>query len=126
MKTLIDSAYEERKWLILYLHNIDIKVKASQGNGDFQPGEDLLFSPSGATGRYGRELFSWLYFVPMSGTPRAGDIITGRSSKASCRLDEILYNDPEELVELIEYIHARHPDMKIVTIDKGLDIYNVK
>lgn len=126
MKALIDNAYAERKWLILYLHNIDIKVKASQGNGDFQPGEDLLFSPSGATGRYSRELFSWLYFVPISGTPQAGDTIAGRSGGAACRLDEILYNDAEELGELIEYIHARHPDMKIVTIDKGLDIYNVK
>ena len=126
MKKLIESAYAEGKWLIIYLHNIDIRIRASHGNGDFQPGEDLLFSPSGAAGRYTMELFSWLYFVPMSGTPRAGDIITGRTSKAACRLDEIFYNDAEELEGLIKYVHSAHPDMKIVTLDKGLDIYNVK
>ena len=126
MKGLIDMAAAEGKWLILYLHNMDIKVKTSQGNGDFQPGEELLFSPSGIMGRYSKGLFDWFYFVPLSGTPQPGDTITGQSSKATCYLDEILYNEKEALTGLIEYAHSRHPGMRIVTIDKGLDIYNVK
>lgn len=127
MKSLIDKAFIERKWLILYYHNLDIKVRVSPDNyGTFLAGEELLFSPSGARGRYSKELFSWLYYVPVSGTPRSGDTITGRSSRASCHLDEIIYNDREDLGELIEYTHSRYPDMKIVTIDQGLDIYNIK
>jgi len=123
MKGLIDMAAAEEKWLILYLHNMDIKVKASQGNGDFKPGEELLFSPSGAMGKYSKELFDWFYFVPLSGAPRPGDTITGQASKATCYLDEILYNEKEALAELIGYARSRHPGIRIVTIDKGLDIY---
>jgi hypothetical protein len=62
----------------------------------------------------------------LSGTPQPGDIITGQSSKATCHLEEILYNEKEAITELIEYTHSRHPRMRIVTIDKGLDIYNVQ
>jgi peptidoglycan/xylan/chitin deacetylase (PgdA/CDA1 family) len=126
MKELIDIASAEGKWLILYLHNMDIKVKASQGNGDFKPGEELFFSPSGTRGRYSKELFDWFYFVPLSGTPQSGDTIAGQSSKATCYLDEILYNEKEALTELIVYARSRYPGMRIVTIDKGLDIYNLK
>ena len=64
--------------------------------------------------------------MPLSGNPQAGDTISGRTSRALCHLDEIIYNETEEFGELIEYAHARYPDMKIVTIDQGLDIYNVK
>lgn len=127
MKALIDRAFIERKWLIIYHHNIDIKVRVSSSNGRaFQPGEKLLFSPSGATGRYSTELFSWLYYVPASGTPHTGDTIAGQASGATSYLDEILYNEIEEFGELIEYTHSRYFNMKIVTIDHGLDIYNIK
>jgi peptidoglycan/xylan/chitin deacetylase (PgdA/CDA1 family) len=126
MKRLIDRAAAERKWLIIYLHNMDIKVIASGGHGSFRPGEGLLFSPSGATGRYNTELFNWLYFVPFSGTPREGDTITGQSSGATCRLDEVVYNEKKALTGLIEYARSRHPGMRIVTTDEGLDIYKMK
>ncbi|MBI1810832.1 MAG: polysaccharide deacetylase family protein [Nitrospirae bacterium] len=127
MKALIDIAFIERKWLIIYHHNIDIKVRVSPGNsGSFLPGEELLFSPSGARGRYSKELFSWLYYVPVSGTPHTGDTIAGQASGATSYLIEILYNEIEELGELIDYAHSSYPDMKIVTIDQGLDIYNIK
>lgn len=126
MKSLIDKAYAERKWLILYHHNLDIKTRVSPDNSKtFFANEELLFSPSGARGRYSRELFSWLYFVPLSGTPQAGDTIIGQTSGATCRLDEIIYNDREDIEQLIEYTRSRYPDMKIVTIDQGLDIYKV-
>jgi peptidoglycan/xylan/chitin deacetylase (PgdA/CDA1 family) len=127
MKALIDRAYAEKKWLILYHHNLDIKVSVSPDNrGTFLAGEELLFSPSGARGRYIKELFSWLYFVPLSGTPKTGDTIIGQTSKATYRLDEIVYNDKEDIGELIRYTQSRYSDMKIVTIDQGLDIYNIK
>jgi peptidoglycan/xylan/chitin deacetylase (PgdA/CDA1 family) len=126
MKGLIDIASAEGKWFIAYLHYVYIKVKTSRRNGDFKPGEDLLFSPSGAVGRYRSEFLNYFYFVPLSGAPQPGDIITGQSGKATCHLEEILYNEKEAVAELIEYTHSRHPAMRIVTIDKGLDIYNVK
>ncbi|PIV44599.1 MAG: hypothetical protein COS28_00080 [Nitrospirae bacterium CG02_land_8_20_14_3_00_44_33] len=127
MKALIDRAYAEKKWLMLYYHNLDIKVRVSPDNsGTFLAGEELLFSPSGARGRYSKELFSWLYFLPVSGRPQAGDTITGQTIGATCHLDEIIYNDKEDIGELIEYMHSRYPDMKIVTIDQGLDIYKVR
>ncbi|PKL52631.1 MAG: hypothetical protein CVV37_00075 [Nitrospira bacterium HGW-Nitrospira-1] len=126
MKALIDRAGAERKWLILYLHNIAVKVKVSQRDGVFQQGETLLFSPSGARGRYTKKLFDWFYFVPLSAPPHAGDTITGQSGKATCHLEEILYNEKEALTELIEYARSRHPGMRIVTLDKGLDIYKVR
>jgi len=127
IKSLIDRANSENKWLILYYHNLDIKVRVSPDNtGTFLKGEELLFSHSGARGRYSKELFSWLYFLPVAGTPQAGDTIIGQTSKATCRLDEIIYNDKVDIGGLIEYTHSRYPDMKIVTIDQGLDIYKVR
>jgi len=126
MKELVDIASAEGKWLIFYLHKMDDKVKTSHGNGDFWPGEELLFSPSGARGRYRKELFNRFYFIPLSGTPQSGDTVTGQSSSATCYIDEIFYNGKEALKELIDYVRSRHPAMRIVTINKGLDIYNVK
>ena len=126
MKALIDRAGAERKWLILYLHNIVVKVKVSQRDGVFQPGETLLFSPSGAKGRYSKGLFNWYYFVPLSEIAQARDTIVGLSSGAACHLDEILYNKSEVLTKLIEYTRSSHLDMRIVTIDEGLDIYKIK
>ncbi|MFH1977349.1 MAG: polysaccharide deacetylase family protein [Pseudomonadota bacterium] len=126
MKALIDRAGAERKWLILYLHNIVVKVKVSQRDGVFQPGETLLFSPSGAKGRYGKGLFNWYYFVPLSEIAQAGDTIVGLSSGATCHLDEILYNKIEVLTKLIEHTRSSHFDMRIVTINEGLDICGVQ
>ena len=126
MKKLLDIASAEGKWLIIYLHAMDIKVKVSQRNGDFIPGEEVLFSPSGAIGRYSKELFAWAYFVLLSGDPRPGDNITGRSGRATGHLDEITYNGKEALSELLEYARSSHAGMRIVTIDKALDMYNIK
>jgi len=124
----VDKAYSEKKWLILYHHRIEVKIKISGKTGNFIPGENLTFNPSGATGKYISDknfvaYGSAMHLVPISGTPQANDIITGQSSGAACNLDRVDYNQEKALIELIEYIHTKYPDMRIVTIDKGLDIY---
>lgn len=128
LKGHVDKAYSEKKWLILYHHRIDAKVEISDKNGSFMSGETLTFKTSGATGKYisDKNIVAYgsaMHFVPVSGTPQANDIITGQSSNATCNLDKVDYNQKEALIEMLEYIHTKYPDMRIVTIDKGLDIY---
>lgn len=130
MKALIDNAYSEKKWLIFYHHQIDAKIKVSGRNGDFILGEDLVFKPSGAAGKYTVKgicpFGSAMYITPLSGTPQVNDSVTGQSSGATGILDKVYYNEKENIDELIKYIHTKYPDMRIVTIDQGLDIYNIK
>jgi hypothetical protein len=129
MKNFIDRAYVERSWIIFYHHQIDIKVDLADRRGSFIPGEKLRFSPSEAIGRY--EPPSWylffgsLYFIPLSGTPLAGDTITGETSRATARLDHIIYDERAHISDMIQYVQTRYPDMRIVTIDQGLDILGV-
>jgi len=129
MERYIDRAYDGRSWIIFYHHQVDIKVAVEKRHGSFIPGEKLLFSPSGAMGRYEPPtwylFFGSLYFVPLSGRPEAGDTIIGESSNASARIDRILYDEWAQLRDMIQYVHTRYPDMRIVTIDQGLDILGI-
>lgn len=126
MKDYIDNAYSEKKWLIFYHHQIDAKIRITGKNGNFMPGEDLVFKPSGATGKYTAKgicpFGSAMYITPLSGAPQVNDIVTGQKSDVSGVLDKVYYNERENITDLIKYIHTKYPDMEIVTIDKGLDI----
>jgi peptidoglycan/xylan/chitin deacetylase (PgdA/CDA1 family) len=121
----IDEAYIGKKWLILYQHLIDAKIMISDKSGSFVKDEQLKFMPSGATGKF-IESSSWsMEFVPLSGDPQTGDIITGESSGASARMIQKYYNEREAINEMLEYIHRNYPDMLIVTIDQGLDLMGI-
>lgn len=126
MKSYIDNAYSEKTWLIFYHHQIDAKIKISDKNGNLILGEDLFFQPSGAKGKYTANGIAFpgtaIYFIPLSGIPHANDTITGQTSGATGKLDRIIYNEKEDIRDIIEYIHKTYPAMQIVTIDKGLDI----
>ncbi len=125
IKSHIDRAWSEKKWLILYQHLIDAKIKISDKNGSFVNDEQLKFMPSGAIGKF-IEGSSWsMEFVPLSGYPQTGDIITGELSGASARMAMKCYNEREAITEMIEYIHGNYPDMRIVTIDQGLDLMGI-
>ncbi len=129
MKQYIDQAYADGAWIIVYQHEVDIKADLAARRGKFIPDEELLFSPSGATGRY--EAPTWflyfdsLYFVPLSGTPREGDTVTGRTSGATARIDRFLYDDRAAISDMIQYVRTACPGMRVVTIDQGLDIMGV-
>jgi peptidoglycan/xylan/chitin deacetylase (PgdA/CDA1 family) len=127
MKQHIDRAYAERSWLIFYQHEIDIQVKIDDKKGSFIKGETLLFTPSGAVARYVTvhwfPLYGFsMYFVPFSGSPQPGDTITGSMSGATAGIDHVIYNEPEQLTEMIRYIQTQYPDMRIVTVNQGLDL----
>jgi peptidoglycan/xylan/chitin deacetylase (PgdA/CDA1 family) len=130
MKALIDAAYKDKKWLVFYQHEIDAKVKIADYAGAFLKGEKLILSPSGAVGRY--VTTHWfpvygyaIYLVPFSGTPQPGDTVKGERSGATARIGNILYNEREQLSDMLGYIQKSYPDMQIVTIDKGLDLLGV-
>jgi hypothetical protein len=131
MKEYIDRAYADKSWLIFYQHEIDIQVKLTDKQGTFVEGETLTLSPSGSVGKY--VTVHWfpiygfaMYLVPISGTtPQPGDTITGSTSGASARVDYIIYNEPAQLTEILGYLQTRYPDMRIVTIDQGLDLLGV-
>lgn len=129
MQSYIDNAYSEKKWLIFYHHNIDTKIKISGRKGKFIPGENLSFRPSGATGKFTDSgivfMGSAIYFIPLSGVPQPDDTITGQTSGATGRVDRIIYNEKEDINDMIAYIHKNYPDMRIVTIDKGLDLMGI-
>lgn len=121
MKAYIDKAYSEKKWLIFYHHGIKGKIKISNKKGAFIPGEIFNMTPSGAKGGYIKDNGSAMLFVPLSGKPQVNDAIIGQSSGAACDLTKALYNERENIIEIIEYIHSKYPDMHIVTIDEGLN-----
>jgi hypothetical protein len=129
MERSIDRAYAGRSWIIFYQHEIDIKAGLREREGRFIPGETLHFSPSGAVGRCESpawfQYFGSLYFVPISGTPLEGDRISGQNSSATAHIERILYDDRAQLRDMIRYVRARYPDMRIVTIDQGLDILGI-
>jgi len=129
MERYIDRAYVGRSWIIFYQHQVDIKVAVTERQGSFIPGERLLFSPSGAIGRYEPPawylFFGSLYFVPLSGRPQTGETITGESSGASARIDRILYDELTQIRDMLRYVRTNYPDMRIVTIDQGLDILGI-
>jgi len=125
IKRYIDRAWSEKKWLIMYQHLIDAKVKISDRRGSFIKDEQLKFMPSGAIGKFIESGLWSMEFVPLSGAPQIGDVITGESGGASARLSKISYNEREAITEMIEYIHRNYPDMRIVTIDQGLDLMGI-
>ncbi len=126
MKGHIDRAHAEKSWLIIYHHEIDAKITLMNKKGTFARGELLAFSPSGARGRHVRD--SWflfagsLHFAPLTGTPRPGDTILGQTSGATVHLSHVVFNERENIGELVRYVRTQYPDMRIVTIDQGLDI----
>ena len=130
MNALVDTAHKDKKWLVFYQHEIDAKVKISDLDGTFLKGEKLTLSPSGAVGRF--VTVHWfpvygyaIYLVPFSGVPKAGDTVKGESSGATAKIDHIIYNEREQLSDMLGYIRKSYPDMPIVTIDKGLDLLGV-
>jgi peptidoglycan/xylan/chitin deacetylase (PgdA/CDA1 family) len=125
IKGHIDRAYSEKKWLILYQHLIDAKIKISDRKGSFVKDEQLAFMPSGAVGKFTERGLWSIEFVPLSGDPQSGDIVTGESSGASARMTGVYYNEREAITEMIEYIHSNYPDMRIVTVDQGLDLMGI-
>ncbi len=126
LKRAIDSAHVEKNWIIIYHHEIDAKITLTDKRGTFTRGEQLLFSPSGALGRHTRDRWfltaGSLRFAPLAGTPRPGDTITGKKSGAAAQLNRVVFNERVNISELVRYIRTRYPDMRIVTIDQGLDI----
>jgi hypothetical protein len=130
MESHIDRAYAERSWLIFYMHEIDAKVKLVDEEGSFIKGETVTLSPSGTVARYTtRHWFplygSYIYIVPFSGVPQPGDTVTGATSGATARIDYIMYNEITQLSDMLGYIRTKYPDMRIVTIDQGLDLLGI-
>lgn len=126
MKDFIDRAHAEKNWLIIYHHQIDAKSTLTEKNGNFIRGEPLLFSPSGARGRYRRG--TWfltsgsLHYVPLAGFSKPGDTVVGGKSGATARIHHAVYDQRTDIAELVRYVHSRYPDLRIVTIDQGLDM----
>jgi peptidoglycan/xylan/chitin deacetylase (PgdA/CDA1 family) len=130
MNSYIDRAFAEKSWLIFYTHEIDAKVKLSDEDGSFIKGETVTLSPSGTVARYTtRHWFplygSYIYIVPFSGVPQPGDIVTGATSGATARIDYVMYNDLIQLSDMLGHIRTTYPDMRIVTIDQGLDLLGI-
>lgn len=130
MESYIDQAYQDKSWLIFYTHEIDAKVKVMESHGTFAKGETVTLTPSGTVARYTTTHWfpvygSYMYIVPFSGVPRPGDTITGTISGATARIDYIMYNDLTQLSDMIRYIRNKYQDMKIVTIDQGLDLLGI-
>ena len=130
MESLIDQAFRDKSWLIIYTHELDVRVKLAESHGAFSKGETVTLTPSGTVARYTTTHWfplygSHMYLVPFSGAPQPGDTITGTASGASARIDHIQYDDMKQLTEMIRYIHANYPEMRIVTIDQGLDLLGV-
>jgi peptidoglycan/xylan/chitin deacetylase (PgdA/CDA1 family) len=129
MQARVDQAYAEHDWLIIHGHQIDVKVTLTGKIGAFVPGEQLLFSPSGARGRQVRSQWflsaGYIHFIPLAGTPRPGDTVTGASSGAVARLGKVVYNQRTEISDLLAYIRTKYPDMRIVTVDAALDLLGI-
>ena len=126
IKRTIDRAYAERAWLIVYQHRLDVAVTIKDRHGRFVPGEILEFSPSLSEARCEKsawsQLFGTLHFFPLSGSPRPGDFVTGQKSGASGRVGRIMFNDFVAMADMLDYLRTRYPDMRIVTINQGLDL----
>jgi len=126
MKDFIESAYATKGWLIIYHHQIDAKSTLTGKHGEFTEGEELAFSPSGARGRHRRDTWFLIsgsvHFVPLAGLPQPGDTVTGAISGTTARVGHAVYDQRLAIAELVRYVRSRHPDMRIVTIDQGLDI----
>lgn len=130
MKGLIDKAHTDKSWLVFYHHEINAKVRVSDYDGTFLKGEKLRLSPSGTVARHVTThwfpLYGYaVYLVPFFGVPLPGDTIRGETSGATARIDDIAYNEREQLSEMLGYLRKNYPDMPVVTIDRGLDILGI-
>ncbi len=129
MQARVDQTYVKRDWLIIHGHQIDVKITLTSEKGAFVKGEQLLFSPSGATGRHLRDRWflsaGYLHFIPLAGTPQPGDQVTGASSGAIAGLGKVVYNQRAEISELLTYVRTKYPDMRIVTVDTALDLMGI-
>ncbi len=128
MEAIVDKAYAERGWLVAYHHELDAKLIVAEMKGSFREGEELRFEPSGSVGRFERRLiFPFyglvVYSAPLEGDPKTGDTITGLTSGATGRVERVAYDDRTDIGALLDYIKGKYPDMRIVTIGQGLDLY---
>jgi hypothetical protein len=126
LRGIIDRAYVERKWLIVYQHRVDVAVKIDDRHGRFLPGEILSFKPSLSEARCEKSAwshyFGTLHFFPLSGSPRQGDVVTGQKSGASGKIIRFVFDDFAAIASMLDYLLARYPDMPIVTINQGLNM----
>jgi peptidoglycan/xylan/chitin deacetylase (PgdA/CDA1 family) len=126
MREIVDSAAAERAWLIVYHHRVDVAVSLRDRWGSFLPDEELDFSPSGCIAvcqnAAWSQWFQTLHFMPLTGTPRAGDLITGCRSGASAKVDRVLFDDFAVIAGLLDYLRDAHPEVRIVTVDQALDL----
>ena len=129
LRRTIDRAYAEKAWLIVYQHRVDVAVTIESRRGSFVPGEILEFSPSGSEALCQEsawsQIFGTLHFLPLTGSPRAGDLVTGQRSRASGKLGRIIFDDFAAIAGMLKYLRSRYPDMRIVTIDQGLDLLGI-
>lgn len=115
--------------MIVYHHDISAKATLTNKRGTFSTGELVRFSPSGAVGRHLRD--NWfltagsIHFAPLSGTPQAGDMVSGQASGTTARMGRMVFNERDAIADLLRYVRTRYPDMRVVTIDQGLDIRGV-
>lgn len=126
MKPLVDQAHAERRWLIIYLHNIDVRLDLTHRHGEFARAEEVEFTPSGARGMFSWSRWLWAFdgyhFIPTSGLPQPGDRLRGLKSGATAEARSVAAPMGDELRELLRYVRSHYADMAIVTVDQGLDI----
>jgi len=126
LRRVIDRAYAARAWLIVYQHRVDVDAHIEDRHGRFLPGEMLEFSPSMAEARCEKsawsEVLGTLHYRPLRGAPRCGDLVTGQKSRATARIGRIVFDDFAIIADTLDYLRTRYPDMKIVTINQGLDL----
>ena len=125
----IDRAYSEHAWLIVYQHRVDVAITTKDRRGRFLPGEILDFAPSRSQARCERsawsEVFGMLHFLPLSGSPLPGDIVTGQKSGATARLGRVVFDDFAAIADMLHYLRTRYPEMRIVTVSQALDLLGV-
>jgi peptidoglycan/xylan/chitin deacetylase (PgdA/CDA1 family) len=126
---LIDQAAAGGKWLILYHHRIMEKLYIGDRGGHFRTDETVVFSPSGAVGRFEPTIWNRvgnsLYILPVSGSARPGDRASGLETGAWARVKGIGCDERELFRSLLQYARAESPAIRIVTIDQGLDALRI-
>ena len=51
--------------------------------------------------------------------------MTGKKSGASGVVGRVIFDDYAAIADMLSYLRTRYPDMRIVTIDQGLDLLGV-
>jgi peptidoglycan/xylan/chitin deacetylase (PgdA/CDA1 family) len=129
LRRIIDRAYAAHAWLIVYQHRVDVDAAIEERQGRFLPDEMLEFSPSLAEARCEKsawsEVLGTLHYRPLRGAPRPGDFVTGQKSHATAKIGHIVFDDFAIIAGVLDYLGTRYPDMKIVTIDQGLDLLGI-